>query len=83
MSVLATIRDLFAPLSFSAREIRQENLSVAEANRLAARELLDAERRYWRGRFIKATTAAEVKAAREELDKLDEQEAVSRALGAL
>jgi hypothetical protein len=77
MGVLATIREFLAPLSHSAREIRQENLTVADANRLAAAALLREERNYWVARMRRQLTAAEVKEAREHLDMLDEMEARS------
>lgn len=73
MSLIAVIRDYFAPLGFSARDHRQENLK--RANDIAARELLMAERAYWRCKIQKAVTEQEVKRAREELDMLDELEA--------
>lgn len=46
--------------------------SCAEVNKRAARESFRTERAYWQGQLYHAETPEQVKAAREELDKLDE-----------
>lgn len=68
MGLLARISNYLAPLNHSAREHRA-------ANRIYARELIQAERDYWRGRIMKAVTRAELDEARRELDHLDTLEA--------
>ncbi len=71
MSIAAAIRNYFAPMRLNAREHRQANREVAEANRKAAAQLVQAERDYWNAYYRKATTQEERWTAIEELERLD------------
>lgn len=74
MNILAR---LLAPLNFSVREERRENLSVHEANRAASAQLLRQERAYWEGRMSKAATDGEREWIMDELDRLRAMERAS------
>jgi len=76
MGVIATIRDFLAPLSHSAREHRQENMTVADVNKAAARELLAAERAYWTNYMRRAATHGDLEYG---MDKLEELDRIERA----
>lgn len=77
MSIAERIRGYFLPLTFSAREQRQQNRTVAEANAAAAKALVQAERDYWNAYYAKATTQEERWTAIEELDRLNVLERAS------
>lgn len=48
MSIVTAIRSYLAPLTLSAKEIREENRKTcAEVNRLATAALLEQENDYW------------------------------------
>jgi hypothetical protein len=77
MSLSERIRSYFLPLTFSAREQRSQNRTVAEANKAAAAALVQAERDYWSAYYKRATTQEERWQAAEELERLDALERAS------
>jgi hypothetical protein len=74
MSITATIRAYFTPLAFSAREEREANRTVAEANKQATLQLLADERRYLEGELTRAVNAAARQSLTHQLAEINELE---------
>lgn len=75
MSIVTAIKSYFAPLTLSAKEIREDNrMTCAEVNRLTTAQRLKEENDYWLKVYRE-----EPERRIEALDELDRLRVISRA----